>query len=95
LLSQAEKKSDDYVHIEDFLAESKNVEPLITEFLSSIESLDCEIVKLRHGLTNGFEHSYVEIGSRFGITPERVAEIETIALAKLKEIGEQKWGRSY
>jgi DNA-directed RNA polymerase sigma subunit (sigma70/sigma32) len=81
------KNIDFDININCFLAESEKVKPLIDEWLSTLAQVEREIVKLRHGLTDAFEHSCEEIGMRFGITPERVADVDTVALAKLKEIG--------
>jgi hypothetical protein len=64
--------------------ESEKLKPIIYKWLSSLPRIESEIVKLRHGLTDGYVYSCEEIGKRFGITPEQVAEIDTAALAKLQ-----------
>jgi len=43
-----------------------------------------KIISLRYGLEDGIEHTLEEIGKIFGITRERVRQIETMALEKLK-----------
>jgi len=43
------------------------------------------IISLRYGLEDGVEHTLEEIGKIFGITRERVRQIEIRALEKLKE----------
>jgi uncharacterized protein YuzB (UPF0349 family) len=76
-----------FLYSNDIGLESDKLKPTTDKWLATLANMESEIVKLRHGLTDGYEHSCEEIGKRFGITPERVAEIDTAALAKLKEIG--------
>jgi RNA polymerase sigma factor (sigma-70 family) len=42
-----------------------------------------EVVKLRHGLDDGFIYTLEEIGKTFKVTRERVRQVEKIALEKL------------
>lgn len=44
-----------------------------------------KIISLRYGLEDGIEHTLEEIGKIFGITRERVRQIEIRALEKLKD----------
>ena len=42
------------------------------------------VLKLRKGLVDGREHTLEEVGSHFGVTRERIRQIENKALRKLK-----------
>ena len=42
-----------------------------------------EIIKLRYGVGDGDTYTFEEIGRVFGITPERVRQIETEAIRKV------------
>ena len=44
-----------------------------------------EVIKLRYGLDDGEEHTLAEIGKKYNISRERVRQIETKALFKLKK----------
>ena len=42
------------------------------------------VVQLRYGLTDGQPHTLEEVGQAFGVTRERVRQIEAKVLAKLR-----------
>jgi RNA polymerase primary sigma factor len=44
-----------------------------------------QVLKLRYGLEAGREHTLGEIADQLGVTSERIRQIETAALAKLRE----------
>jgi RNA polymerase primary sigma factor len=52
--------------------------------LDSLDEKERDILRLRFGLGDGQASTLKEIGERFGISRERVRQIETKALAKLK-----------
>jgi RNA polymerase primary sigma factor len=55
--------------------------------LQAIEDLpprEKEIIMLRYGLKDGIMHTLEEVGKIFGITRERVRQLEIKALEKLK-----------
>lgn len=45
----------------------------------------CEIIMLRYGLWDGTEHTLEEIGQHFGITRERIRQLEAQALERLRK----------
>ena len=58
----------------------------IEEALSSLSNREEEILKMRFGI--GYDSSYTldEIGNRYGLTRERIRQIEKRALRKLKQL---------
>ncbi len=53
------------------------------ELLSAIDEREGEILKLRYGLGTGEPMTLKSIGQRFGLTRERVRQMEQQALQKL------------
>src|SRR5204862_3814746 len=52
--------------------------------LARLTPREQDVVRLRFGLVEGREHTLDEIGTRFGLTRERIRQIEARALKKLK-----------
>jgi RNA polymerase primary sigma factor len=52
--------------------------------LNSLTVREREILRLRYGLTDGQAHTLEEVGRRFRVTRERVRQIESKALRKLR-----------
>jgi RNA polymerase primary sigma factor len=77
--------------LEDKSAESPN-ETLITQdlttqverALSTLSAKEKEILRLRFGIGEEGEHTLEEVGRRFSVTRERIRQIETKALRKLR-----------
>jgi len=77
--------------LEDKTAESPN-ETLITQdlttqverALSMLSPKEKEILRLRFGIGDEGEHTLEEVGRRFSVTRERIRQIETKALRKLR-----------
>ncbi len=59
----------------------KQVSETILKSLSKRERM---IIALRYGLEDGHEHSLDEIGDRFSVSRERIRQLETVALRKLR-----------
>ncbi|MDQ1328420.1 MAG: polymerase sigma factor [Candidatus Poribacteria bacterium] len=67
---------------ESFLEKSMKDE--INKALSMLHPREAEILKLRFGLYDGKIHTLEQLGSIFGITRERVRQIEKKAISKLR-----------
>jgi RNA polymerase primary sigma factor len=52
--------------------------------LSRLSEREAMVLKLRKGLIDGREHTLEEVGAHFGVTRERIRQIEKRALNKLK-----------
>lgn len=57
----------------------------IKKILSKLSDREQEIIKLRFGIDNDKEHTLEEIGQKYGITRERIRQIESKIINKLKE----------
>lgn len=56
----------------------------LEEALGKLNDREAMVLKLRKGLVDGREHTLEEVGSHFGVTRERIRQIENKALRKLK-----------
>jgi RNA polymerase primary sigma factor len=56
----------------------------VTEALAELSDREQEVVRLRFGLDDGRPRTLEEVGRQFGVTRERVRQIESKTLAKLR-----------
>lgn len=82
-------------HLGDFIEDSDAVVPLdaasfillqeqLEEVLNSLSEREREVIKLRFGLVDGHPRTLEEVGKAFGVTRERIRQIESKTLAKLR-----------
>lgn len=57
----------------------------VAEFLDSLAPREQKILKMRFGLETGRTHTLEEVGNEFGVTRERIRQIEAKALEKLRK----------
>ena len=57
----------------------------IADVLSTLSDREARVLELRFGLGDGISHTLEEIGQEFGVTRERIRQIEAKALRKLRQ----------
>ena len=67
----------------------------IGDFLNILTPKERKIIELRYGIKDNKMLTLEQIGKEFGVTRERVRQIESKALEKLKEHGDLKYLRNY
>ncbi len=61
-----------------------NLREQTAEVLKTLSPREEKIIKMRFGLQDGSEHTLEEVGQHFAVTRERIRQIETKALRKLR-----------
>lgn len=56
----------------------------LEEMLDDLSEREREVLRLRFGLEDGHAHTLEDVGKRFGVTRERIRQIEAKALRKLR-----------
>lgn len=56
----------------------------IDEVLSSLSEREAQVIRLRFGIDDGYAHTLDQIGRTFGVSRERIRQIEERALNKLR-----------
>ncbi len=67
----------------------------VEEMLSTLTPREARIVRLRFGLLNGRSYTLEEVGRKFGLTRERIRQIEGKALRRLRHPSRSRGLRSY
>ena len=82
-------------HLGDFIEDEAALDPAdaasmmllkeqISEVLKTLAPREAEVLRLRFGLEDGRSRTLEEVGQRFGVTRERIRQIEAKALRKLR-----------
>ena len=74
---------------------SKLLREKIEEVLDSLPPREARILKLRFGLENGHNYTLEEVGEKFGLTRERIRQIESKALRRLRHPRRSRQLREY
>ncbi|MEK7227565.1 MAG: sigma-70 family RNA polymerase sigma factor [Patescibacteria group bacterium] len=80
----------------DFLADEKILSPdqdssrrivsdQVKEILNDLPPKERKILEMRHGLLDGYTHTLEEVGKVFGVTRERIRQIEAKAHEKVRQ----------
>jgi len=67
----------------------------LTEILDALSCREQKIIQLRFGLTDGHPRTLEEVGREFGVTRERIRQIESKTLAKLRHPSRAQLLRGY
>jgi RNA polymerase primary sigma factor len=81
---QDENADTPYEHLED-----KTVTSMLQEMVKTLDQREATILRYRFGLDGGSEKTLEEVGQKFGVTRERVRQIQNIALNKLRKMIEK------
>ena len=80
----------------DFIADDKILSPdqessrrilgdQVREILNDLSEKERRILEMRHGLDDGIQHTLEEVGKKFGVTRERIRQIEAKAHEKIRQ----------
>jgi RNA polymerase primary sigma factor len=97
---------DDRSRLSDFISDDKIISPdqevahsiltdQITEILDTLSEKERKILEMRHGLLDGTYHTLEEVGKEFGVTRERIRQIEAKALEKIRQHDKARRLKSY
>jgi RNA polymerase primary sigma factor len=71
------------------------VKKTLDEVLETLTDREEKVLRLRYGLFDGKNHTLEEVGREFGVTRERIRQIEAKALRKLKNPARQNKLREF
>jgi len=77
--------ADDKISSPDQDASHRILQDQVQSILSELSDKEREILELRHGLQNGVQHTLEEVGKKFGVTRERIRQIEAKAHEKIRQ----------
>jgi len=67
----------------------------VKEILDDLSEKERKILELRHGLLDGVTHTLEEVGQKFGVTRERIRQIEAKAHEKIRQHEKSKKLQGY
>ncbi len=76
--------ADDSVGSPEDSASDALLNTALDDALGALREREAEVLKMRKGLIDGRQHTLEEVGQHFGVTRERIRQIENKALRKLK-----------
>ena len=97
---------EDDSHLGDFIKDERNLSPEefatnemlkdeISEVLETLTEREEKVIRLRFGLEDGKPRTLEEVGQMFGVTRERIRQIEAKALRKLRHPSRSRKLRDY
>jgi RNA polymerase primary sigma factor len=79
-----ENATSPYANLED-----KTVTGMLQDMVKHLDTREATILRYRFGLDGGSEKTLEEVGAKFGVTRERVRQIQNLALRKLRKMIEK------
>ncbi len=87
---------DEDTQLSDFIEDVKNVSPdraaglqilrdYVVQAIKDLSPREQKILEMRFGLADGVTHTLEEVGQEFGVTRERIRQIEAKALEKIQQ----------
>ena len=97
---------EDDSHLGDFIKDERNLSPEefatnemlkdeISQVLETLTEREEKVIRLRFGLEDGKPRTLEEVGLMFGVTRERIRQIEAKALRKLRHPSRSRKLRDY
>jgi len=85
----------DIIHDDSFVAPDEQLEVFLNRerannFLEMLNEREREILDMRFGLTDGETHTLAEIAKKLGVSRERVRQIESATIKKIRDIIKQQ-----
>jgi RNA polymerase primary sigma factor len=88
--------SDEGSSLGDFIEDTESLSPTqvasrillkehLTQIMVDLNEREQKILQMRFGLEDGITHTLEEVGNEFGVTRERIRQIEVKALDKIRE----------
>lgn len=87
--------SDDKILSPDQETSRRILADQVKEIMSDLSEKEQRILEMRHGLTDGVTHTLEEVGQKFGVTRERIRQIEAKAHEKIRQHEKVNKLRSY
>ncbi len=98
--AEEDSKLGDFIEDDEALSPSEQtnkqlIKESIHEMLNYLTPRERKIIEMRFGLKDGIGHTLEEVGNEFGVTRERIRQIEAKVLHKLREHPKSVKIRSY
>ena len=77
--------ADDKILSPDMNSSRRIVSDQVKEILNDLPPKERKILEMRHGLLDGYTHTLEEVGRVFGVTRERIRQIEAKAHEKIRQ----------
>lgn len=97
---------DEDSHLGDFIEDANNTTPMeaalqaglkevINDILDTLTPREAKVLRMRFGIEMSTDHTLEEVGKQFDVTRERIRQIETKAMRKLKHPSRSEKLRSF
>jgi RNA polymerase primary sigma factor len=93
-------------HLRDYIEDKTVSSPLdiaiqhdlqkqIKKAIGTLTNKEADIIMRRYGINNDLSETLEEVGHKFNVTRERIRQIETNILRKLRHPARSKWLKSF